>query len=77
MYDKFHIYPYMYTAGEELCRHWLTLNLSLHDMENLAIIMAPLKRALFVVDPNDQLERLIGEMTLSDQTVVELDVSQR
>ena len=64
-------------VGEELCRHWLTLNFSLHDLENLAIVMAPLKRALFVVDPNNKLEHLIDQMTLPDQTVVELDVSQR
>lgn len=64
-------------VGEELCRHWLTLNFSVHGMENLGIMMAPLKRALLVIDPNEKLEGLIDQMTLPDQTVVELDVSQR
>ena len=64
-------------VGEELCRHWLTLNYDSDDLENLAIINTPLRKSLFFVDPHDRLKMLINQVKIHDQPVVELDVTQR
>ena len=77
MYENYLLIILKLLTNEERCRHWLTLNLVTNDLESLAILNAPLKRAMLVVDPAQKLERIIQQVALPDQTIVELDVSQR
>ena len=77
MYENYLLILLKLLTNEEKCRHWITLNLCTHDLESLAILTAPLKRATLVVDPAQKLERIIQQIALPEQTVVELDVSQR
>ena len=66
------------TCGDEICKHWLTLNLHLHDMENLIIMKSAIKRALLVVDPQSTLSnKLIDNIKEPKQKVIYLNISNR
>ena len=66
------------TCGEDICKHWLTLNLRLHDIENLIIMKSIIKRALLVVDPQSALcNKLIDHVREPKQEVIYLNISNR
>ncbi|XP_057302207.1 uncharacterized protein LOC130636487 isoform X2 [Hydractinia symbiolongicarpus] len=66
-----------YLIGEELSRHWLTMNLNVDDIENLAMIKSPIQQALLVTDPLNRFSGLISHIKHETQDVVELDMQQR
>lgn len=66
-----------YLIGEELSRQWLTMNLNVDDIENLAMIKSPIQRALLVTDPLNRFSGLISHIKHETQDVVELDMRQR
>ena len=77
-YDDHIISLCQITCGEEICKHWLTLNLRLHDIENLIIMKSIIKRALLVVDPQSTLcNKLIDHVKEPKQEVIYLSISNR
>lgn len=61
----------------DVLRNWLTRGYDWDDMQNLALLNTPLKRAVFCIDPANRVENILKDLKTNNQELVELDFCQR
>jgi len=61
----------------DVLQNWLTRGYDWDDMQNLALLNTPLKRAVFCIDPANRVENILKDLKTNNQELVELDFCQR